>query len=278
MDAKLLHRSPFQLRPVRKQTVEYLQLRASIKQHGILQPVLVRITERGHEIIDGAHRHECALDLNLDVPTHVVEMTDEQVLQVQVVANEQRIKTLDADLVKRLWKITRDMDHRIVASQMGKSLSWVKNVCQMERLTPTSLQLFDRGKLTFRQAVLLARIPRSYQEQCWGLDESQLQHVVRSLKVDGVMPSPQRVTPMYRPLRQVIDEFERPSDAGLIILNETDGSPVEIWKAALRWVCQMDAATLARREKKFENLDDNSNLGDDTGIVSKHTTDISDEN
>lgn len=272
MDPKLLRRSPFQLRPVRKQTVEYLQLRASIKQHGILQPILVR----GTEIVDGAHRHECALDLNLpDVPTHQKDLTDAEVLQVQVIANEQRIKTLDADLVKRLWKITRDMDHRIVASKMGKSLSWIKNVCQMERLTPTSLQLFDRGKLTFRQAVLLSRIPRSYQEQCWGLDESQLQHVVRSLKVDGVMPSPQRVTPMYRPLRQVIDEFERPSDAGLIILNETDGSPVEVWKAALRWACQMDATTLARREKKFENLGDNSELGDDTGIVSKHTTDIS---
>jgi hypothetical protein len=115
--------------------------------------------------------------------------------------------------------------------------------------------MFDLGKITFRQAVLLARVPRANQEQCWGLDESQLQYVIRSLKADGVMPSPQRVTPMYRPLQQVINEYTKPSEAGLIILNETDCSPVEVWKAALRWACQMDTDTVARREKKFDNPD-----------------------
>jgi ParB/RepB/Spo0J family partition protein len=262
MNPNSIHRSPFQLRPVRKHTVAYLGLRNSIRTHGVLQPVLVRETERGTELIDGAHRHECCLDLNLDCPVRVVNMTDEQVLEVQVIANEQRIETLDADLVKRLWKLSKRMDHKTLANRLGKSISWLKQVCQLERLTPYSMELLDKGKLTFRQAVLLSRVPRENQEQCWGMDEAQLQHVIRCLKLEGRMPTVVGVTPYYRPIRQVVEESERPLYAGQIIMNETNGNPIEIWKAALRWAMQMDSETFGRRLKKFERERNQTSLGD----------------
>ena len=266
MNPKEIRRSPFQLRPVKKHTVEYLGLKRSIARHGILQPILIR---NGNEIIDGAHRHECALDLNMeDVPVHIIDMTDQEVLEAQVIANEQRVATLDAYLARRLWRICRNMDHREVASRIGKSVSWVKQVCQLERLTPATLALLDQGKLTFRQSVLLARIPRKHQEQCWSMDEPQLQYVVRKLKADGVMPTIVDVTPMYRPIRHVMDEQERPVEAGRIIMNETDQSPVEVWKAALRWAIQMDSDTYGRRLRKFENRDDGFDLPADN--VSEH--------
>jgi len=229
-----------------------MALRASIDKQGLLQPILIRVTHRGYEVVDGAHRLECALDLRLDdIPVLERDMTDEEVLAAQVSANVQRVKTLDADLARRLWRITKDMDHRVVANRMGKSLSWVKMVCQLERLSTKSLRLFDLGKLTFRQAVLLARIPRPHQEQCWGLSVDELRHVVRQLKTSGRINTQQSVTPMYRPILKVIDELERPTEAGRIILNDTDGSPVAVWKAALQWVLQMDRDTFERRSKKL---------------------------
>lgn len=275
MKANLIRRSPFQLRPVKKHTVAYLQLRKSIEKYGILQPLLVRETTSGLEIIDGAHRHECALDLRIDAPIHIVKMSDVQVLEAQVIANEQRIKTLDSDIVKRLWKISKNLDHRELAASLGKSLSWLKAVCGLERLTPATLDLWNSGKFTFRQAILLSRIPRKQQHSCWFMDESQLQHVVRSLKIVGVKPSVIDVTPTYRPIQFVIDELQSPSDAGLIILNETDGRPVEIWKAALRWVLQMDKTSFNKRKKKHENLDDNfdlptDNIGEEHSLTRKN--------
>jgi len=265
MNPKDIVRSPFQLRPVRKQTLDYVCLRNSIKNQGILQPILIRKTHRGWEIIDGAHRHECALDLNIDdVPVHIVDMTDEEVLEAQVSANVQRVRTLDADLARRLWRITKKLDHKVVANRMGKSLSWVKMVCQMERLTPMSLELYEDGKISFRHAVLLARIPRSNQEQCWGLDIAQLRHVIRQLKTQGRTNTEVGLTPMYRPIIHVINEADNPTEAGRIILNETDSSPVQVWKAALRWATQMDRDTKARREKKFAERDDQPDPSADT--------------
>lgn len=262
-----IRRSPFQLRPVRKNTVSYLSLRKSIERHGILQPILVR-ERNGFECIDGAHRLECALDLRLDeVPVHIVDMTDEEVLQVQVIANEQRIKTLDADLVKRLWTISETMDHRKLAHSLGKSLSWLKSVCQLRSLTPYTMQLLDQGRISFRQAILLARIPRENQEQCWNMTEPQLQHVVRSLKVSGQMPTNVDVTPFYRPIRHVLEESETPVYAGRIILNETNGNPVEVWKAALRWTMQMDSETYRRRLKKSERDRNYSSVVDDNDVA-----------
>lgn len=247
IDPKLLKRSPFQLRSVRKTTRAYCQLRSSVKRQGILQPILIR----DFEIVDGAHRHEVALDLRLPtVPCLRRELTDEEVLAAQVAANTQRIKTLDADLAKRLWKITKKMPIDQVAYNMGRSTSWVHKVCGLEKLTAESLELFDRGGITFRQAYLLSNIPRKYQGECLGLPEAELQHIVRELKASGRLPDRRIVSPMYRPLGSVLEEMERPNIAGRIIMNETDHSPIEIWKAALRWVTQMDGETLERREKR----------------------------
>lgn len=203
------------------------------------------------EIIDGAHRYECACDLNLEeIPVLAVDMTDQQVLAAQISANTQRIRTLDYDLARRIWKISKRIPIDQLAYELGKSISWVKQVCGMEKLCPEVMSLFDGGKVSFRKAYLLSHIPRKHQMQAWGLDESELQYVVREVKSSGRMPPRQEISPMYRSLRQTLDELNEPNEAGRIILNETDGSPIEIWKAALRWVVQVDEKTKLRRIKK----------------------------
>ena len=247
IDPKELRRSPFQLRAVKRYTRDYISLKASIKRGGILQPILIR----GREIVDGAHRHQACLDLGLPlIPCYVRVMSDSEVLEAQVIANEQRIKTVDSDLAMRLWKITKTIPIEEVAYRMGKSTGWVRQVCNLEALTPQSLVLLDNGRLTFRCAYLLSRIPRVHQEDCWGLDEAELQHVIRELKATGVRPERPPVTAMYRSLKQVVEEEARPIVAGRIIINETDGSPVEVWKAALRWAMQLDKESQNKRLTK----------------------------
>ena len=250
--ASSVRRSPFQLRPVKYHTREYIQLRNSIDRQGILQPILVRERDGGYEIIDGAHRFECACDLRMDlVPVHAVEMTDQQVLAAQISANTQRIQTLDADLARRIWKISKQLPVHELAHQLGKSVSWVKRVCGMEKLRPEIMELFDTGKVTFRKAYLLSHLPRENQMECWPLDEPELQYVVREVKASGRVPPRQEITPMYRSLQQTLEELRKPCEAGRIILNETDSSPLEVWKAALRWVTQMDDETRSRRISKL---------------------------
>lgn len=251
-----IHFSPFQLRPVRQTTLEFIQLYHSIERGGLLQPILVRPSKRydGFEVVDGAHRLTIYQLLKREtIECMVRDMSDEEVLSAQVAANTQRIKTLDSELARRLWRMAKDNDIRMIASVMGKSVSWVQKVCNMERLKPVILKLFDLGKITFRQACLLARIPRKHQEECIGLDEHQLKHVIRELRIGGSKPDPPTLSPIFRSLQAILEEENTPTEAGSIIMGETDGKPVSVWRAALRWVMQLDEPTKKRRRKKLDN-------------------------
>lgn len=63
---------------------------------------------------------------------------------------------------------------------------------------------------------------------------------------------------MYRSLQQTLAELDQPNIAGRLILNETDGSPVQVWKAALRWVVQMDKESQNRRISKLVGKNEGS--------------------
>lgn len=250
MNPSAIKRCPFQLRPVRKNTREYYQLRNSIQRQGILQPILIR---QNNELVDGAHRLECAKDLRLtEVPVVVREMTDDEVLQAQVSANTQRIETLDSEIAMRIWKISKRMSIERLAHAMGKSLTWVKMVCKLERLKPEVLAMLDVGKITFRQAFLLAKLPRRHQLECCTLNERELQRAIRTLRMTGRLKRDvgEDVRPMYRPMSRTIEEMESPCFAARVIMNETDRSPIEVWKAALRWVTQIDEESKQKREKQ----------------------------
>ena len=251
--------SPFQLRPVRETTLEFIQLAHSIQRAGLLQAILVRPSARfgGYEVVDGAHRFTVCKNFKHEtIECTVRDMTDEEVLSAQVAANIQRIRTLDSELARRLWRMSRNTDVRMIASVLGKSVAWVTQVCQMQKLKPAVLKLFDLGKISFRQAVLLARIPRKHQEECIGLDESQIKHVIRELRISGVKSDPPLLSPIYRSLQAVVEEEREPIEAGRVIVNDTDGKPISIWKAALRWVMQLDEPTKKRRIKKLDSRKD----------------------
>lgn len=67
------------------------QLAASVQQHGILEPLLVRPLKDGYELIAGERRYRAAKDVGLnEVPVVVREMSDQDALQIAIVENLQR--------------------------------------------------------------------------------------------------------------------------------------------------------------------------------------------
>src|SRR5690348_5608855 len=74
------------------------ELTASVKQHGVLTPLLVRQTEPfdpnapgTYEIVAGARRYRAATKAKLEsVPVRILQLTDEQALEFQVIENLQR--------------------------------------------------------------------------------------------------------------------------------------------------------------------------------------------
>lgn len=70
---------------------EMQELTASVKENGILQPLLVRVTDRGHEIVAGERRWRAAQQAGLrDVPVYVKQMTEQDARLFGLMENLQR--------------------------------------------------------------------------------------------------------------------------------------------------------------------------------------------
>jgi ParB family chromosome partitioning protein len=86
-----IRENPVALRQVNRGTESYLELVDSIKQEGVLNPIVVRpmvdpeTDEEFFGLIDGLHRYTAAQDAGLDtIPAHIKSMEDAQVLVAQI--------------------------------------------------------------------------------------------------------------------------------------------------------------------------------------------------
>ena len=135
----------------------------SVKEKGVLQPVLVR--PRGAEVFElvfGHRRFRAAREAGLDaIPAMVREMTDTEVLEAQIVENCQRedIHPLDeADGYRRLHE---DHGYSIedLVAKVGKSRGYVYARMKLCALVEPARRAFLDGKLNPSTALLIARIP-----------------------------------------------------------------------------------------------------------------------
>src|SRR3989304_4717858 len=102
LDTASLKRCPYSLRPVRKDSLEYLQFYGAIQRDGIYHPLLVR---QGFQVVDGNYQWEIAKDLRIpQVPCYVKEMSDFDVLVKQLVLNNNASRE---EYSRRLWRIMK---------------------------------------------------------------------------------------------------------------------------------------------------------------------------
>ena len=155
------------LRIVDKESVAYLELRDSIRDHGILQPLLVRPVEGGYEIIEGLYRLTGAKEVGLEkVPCLIREATDDEVLVLQLQANAISPDTQLAEYAQQLKKLMQrdpNMTKRELACLIRKSPQWISKCLDLTRLLRNIQVMVDRGEIPAENAYMLAKIPRSMQ-------------------------------------------------------------------------------------------------------------------
>jgi len=85
-----LRPNPYQPRKVfEKEAIE--ELKVSIEQHGILQPLIVRKSIKGFEIVVGERRYRAAKEAKLKVvPAIVKELTEDEMMEIALIENLQR--------------------------------------------------------------------------------------------------------------------------------------------------------------------------------------------
>jgi len=153
------------------------ELAESIRTNGLIQPITVRPNSDGFEIVAGARRFRAAQLAELfSLPARIVDITDAQALEWQLVENSQRVDVHPYEEAQGFERLL-DMpgyDVATLVEKSGKSAAHVYARLSLLQLIPAVAEAFSKELITASHANLLARLPQESQaeayEQCWRKD------------------------------------------------------------------------------------------------------------
>jgi len=148
---------------------ELASLAESIREVGILQPVLVRETDDGYELIAGERRWRAARRVGLqNIPALVRDTDDASALEHALVENVHRSDLNVLEEAAAYQQLIEDfgLTHEEVAIRVGRSRTSVTNTLRLLQLPPTVQRLVRDKSLTMGHARALLGTPdRALQEQ-----------------------------------------------------------------------------------------------------------------
>ena len=192
LNLDLLH--PFENNPFQSvDESEYDELRDSVKEFGIITPLIVNKSDKGYEIISGHRRWQIAKELNLEsVPVYVREFSKEEAVINFVDCNLSREKILPSEKA-HAYKMkmdalknqgartdltsTQSVSKFRTAEEVGKenneSRETVRRYIRLTYLIPEILKLVDEGRISLTPAVELSYLAGYEQEQVYCFYENE---------------------------------------------------------------------------------------------------------
>jgi ParB family transcriptional regulator, chromosome partitioning protein len=147
------------------------ELAQSIRSQGVLVPLIVRELDLDRfEVVAGARRFRAARLAELDsVPVRVVQLTDTQVLEYQLIENAIREDVHpyeEAMAYKALLETSEPRyDVASIAAKTGRSITHVYQRLRLAELIPDAAEVFQANQITAGHAVLISRLPQYQQKE-----------------------------------------------------------------------------------------------------------------
>jgi ParB/RepB/Spo0J family partition protein len=263
------------LRLVDKTSLDYAELRDSIKAHGFFSAICVRPSTRQpgkYEIINGVHRFCCALDCEFkDVPCIIKQdATDADVKNWQIQANLIVCETKTTDYaarIKMLFCEHPELTMEDIAAELHCRPSKLKDILRLNRLIPRAKEYVDHGDISITIAYALSKTPKKLQEDllpsaltlpvrdfvqvCNGYiraykEAANQGRLSRYLVLDAAY------APHLRSFKQVKVEYEKLTAGKMLLENLQITDPIEIWKTALAWVLHIDKLSIQAAKERAE--------------------------
>ena len=170
------------------------ELAASIREHGVLQPLTVRKVDGSFELVSGERRLRAARMAGLsEVPCIVIDVDGVCSSLLALVENLQR---RDLDFLEEAMALDRlihtyDLSQEEAARRIGKSQSAVANKLRLLKLSPRLLDRLRQNGLTERHARALLRLET--EEQQWEVLEYVIDHHLTVAQTEAYIEA--RLTP-----------------------------------------------------------------------------------
>ncbi len=271
------------LRPVVRDSVEYIELCESVKEVGFLNSISVRPSPRQpdhYEIIDGLWRMTCARELGLSTIPCIVkhDVSDDDILVFQVQANAIRPKTKPVDFARRIRRIQKakpDITLQELSNILNKSPTWITLQLGLLRLDPSTQKAVNRGEICLGNAYMLAAIPPRLRDTV--LDKAKLmpsiefkvlaagiikqfKEAVKKGRMEDYYTAEFEAQSYLRSLAEVKGEYDECLEAPLVMTAAKCKTALDGWVAALKWVLHLDLisveqqkiATLGKARQRWE--------------------------
>jgi ParB family chromosome partitioning protein len=145
-----LRPNPYQPRKTfQQETID--ELKESIIEHGILQPLVVRKSIRGYEIVVGERRFRAAKEAKLEtIPAVVRTLSEQQMMELAVLENLQRedLNPIEEGLAYQMLMEKLKLTQEEVAKRLGKSRPHIANHIRLLSLPQKIQELISGGKIT----------------------------------------------------------------------------------------------------------------------------------
>jgi ParB family chromosome partitioning protein len=166
-------------------------LTASVREHGVLQPILVRPLPNGrYQLIAGERRWRAARGAGLDVvPALIEDIDDETALEIAVIENLQRedLSPIDESLIYD--KMIREHGYSIrkLAQKLGKDKGYLENRLRLADAPPEIRELVSLRKDTLSHAYELLKVedPKKRKHLADMVARGELSLVKLREKIDG---------------------------------------------------------------------------------------------
>ena len=187
-------------------------LSESIKEKGVLQPLLVRKMGERYEIIAGERRWRAAQKAGLEtVPVIIKDLSDQETLEVALIENLQRENLTPIEEAEGLNRLMKEYEYTqdTLGKTIGKSRSYIANSLRLLVLPPEVQQMVSEGALTAGHARTLVGLPNAVEIAKKivqkGLNVRQTEQLIAEIK--NPKPKPEKMTD--RDLEQIIADLER---------------------------------------------------------------------
>ena len=163
---KDIQKNPYQ--PRKEFSEEKIQeLAQSIKENGLIQPIIVRKSPvLGYEILAGERRYRASIAAGLsEVPVIVKQLSDQDMMLHSIIENLQRENLNPIEEAKAYQSlIDKGFTHTEIAEKMGKSRPYITNLVRLLGLPKHILTEVESGKLSQAHARLLIQLSSDRQD------------------------------------------------------------------------------------------------------------------
>ena len=185
-----IQKNPYQ--PRKEFSEEKIQeLAQSIKENGLIQPIIVRQSPViGYEILAGERRCRASIAAGLtEVPVIIKKLSDQDMMVHSIIENLQREDLNPIEEAKAYQSlIEKGYTHADIAAKMGKSRPYITNLVRLLTLPDFILTEVETGKLSQAHARLLIQLPLKKQKnllnriQKEDLSVRQVEHLLKEEK------------------------------------------------------------------------------------------------